>query len=119
MIEHDQDTAGLRDVWGWALSWFRKPPPFQDKRDRQAAIVTAILHELRLEPTVPDLHHRYRDGNHWALLVARRACPEDWPTLGVHACTAAAYGLRYVELATGAAIDPHHLPAWLGEFAIW
>lgn len=117
--EHRGSTSEMRDVWSWALSWFVKPPSDAAKRARQAELVGAYLVELRSISTVEGLHERYCRDSRWCLDVARRLFLRDWPTLGVHACTATAYGVRYVEILTGRALDPRNLPAWVGEWAIW
>lgn len=114
-------NTGMRDVWCWALSWYRKPPSSADKRARQARVIAAVLAECRTATTPGDLTARYLDAKtaHRCVAIAAGVEPATWPTLGVHACTAAAFGIRYVELATGATIDPAALPHWLGEWAIW
>lgn len=108
----------MRDVWSWALSWFRKPPKSVDKRARQALLVAAIKDELAGLETIPDLHHHYCADSRWVVTLARREFPRDWPTLGVHACTAAAYGIRHVEILTDTTLNPREpLPAWTAEWA--
>jgi hypothetical protein len=118
--EQRENLSGMRDVWCWALSWFIKPPSNGEKRARQALLVEAIKGELRGVELVEELHGRYCQDSRWCLQIARRLYPRDWPTLGVHATTAAAYGLRYVELMTGRRLDAREpLPRWVGEWAIW
>jgi hypothetical protein len=110
----------MRDVWCWALSWFLKPPSNFDKRAKQAELVEAIKGDLRAINDVEGLHDRYCRDSRWCLQVARQHFPREWPTLGVHATTAAAYGLRFVELMTGQPLDARQpLPRWVGEWAIW
>lgn len=115
----DVDTTAMRDVWGWALSWFKKPPGDPEKRAQQAALVAVYLDALRTVDTVEGLHDRYTGDSRWTLLLARERFPRLWPVLGIHATTAAAYGFRFVELATGQHLDPTSPPTWLGEWAIW
>lgn len=113
------DDPGMRDVWCWALSWLRRPPVSDDKRRAQLALVEAIKERLRDQSTTADLDARYAADRRWCLELARARFPRRWPTLGVHACTAAAYGLRAVELLTGRSIDATApLPPWLGEWAL-
>jgi hypothetical protein len=118
--EQRENLTGMRDVWCWALSWFLKPPSSVAKRAKQAALVEAIKAELRSVDAVEGLHERYGRDSRWCLQLARQQFPTDWPTLGVHATTAAAYGLRFVELMTSRSLDARQpLPRWLGEWAIW
>lgn len=118
--EQRENLTGMRDVWCWALSWFLKPPSSADKRARQAILVESIKVELRAITSIEELHDLYCRDSRWCLQVARRLFPRDWPTLGVHATTAAAYGLRFVELMTGRELDARDsLPRWVGEWAIW
>lgn len=114
----DAGVAGMRDVWCWAVSWFRKPPGDPVKRARQAELIAALQAQLGGEVSSGALHARYAGDSRWCLETARRLYPGAWPTLGVHACTATAYGLRYVELVTGRPVDARALPAWLGEWAM-
>jgi hypothetical protein len=115
-----ENLSGMRDVWCWALSWFLKPPSSAEKRAKQAALVEAIKAELRGVEAVEDLHELYARDSRWCLQLARQHFPRDWPTLGVHATTAAAYGLRFVELMTARSLDAKQpLPRWVGEWAIW
>jgi hypothetical protein len=118
--EQRENLTGMRDVWCWALSWFLKPPSSAEKRARQAQLVEAIKAELRSVATVEELHDLYCRDSRWCLQIARQLYPRDWPTLGVHATTAAAYGLRFVELMTNRPLDARDvLPRWVGEWAIW
>ena len=118
--EQRENLTGMRDVWCWALSWFLKPPSSAEKRARQAQLVEAIKAELRGVVTVEELHDLYCRDSRWCLQIARQLYPRDWPTLGVHATTAAAYGLRFVELMTNRPLDARDaLPRWVGEWAIW
>jgi hypothetical protein len=115
-----ENLTGMRDVWCWALSWFLKPPSSPEKRAKQAALVEAIKAELRPIEAVEGLHDMYCRDSRWCLQLARQHFPRDWPTLGVHATTAAAYGLRFVEMMTGRPLDARQpLPKWVGEWAIW
>jgi hypothetical protein len=112
--------AAIRDVWSWSLSWFIKPPQSPAKRAKQAALVEGIKGCLADCATPGALHARYAAGTHFALAVARSMHPRDWTALGIHACTAAAFGLRYVELMTGKTIDARlPLPRWASEWATW
>jgi hypothetical protein len=118
--EQRENLTGMRDVWCWALSWFLKPPSSAEKRSHQAQLVEAIKAELRQVVTVEELHDLYCRDSRWCLQIARQLFPRDWPTLGVHATTAAAYGLRFVELMTNRRLDARDsLPRWVGEWAIW
>ncbi len=118
--EQRENLTGMRDVWCWALSWFLKPPTSPEKRAKQAALVQAIKSELRHVYAADDLHDLYTGDSRWCLQIARQEFPREWPTLGVHAATAAAYGLRFVEIMTGHDVDAREvLPRWLGEWAIW
>lgn len=115
-----ENLTGMRDVWCWALSWFLKPPSSRDKRAKQAALVEAIKAELKRVEQVEALHDLYSRDSRWCLQLARQLYPREWPTLGVHATTAAAYGLRFVELMTTRELDARDpLPRWVGEWAIW
>jgi hypothetical protein len=118
--EQRENLSGMRDVWCWALSWFLKPPSNCEKRARQAVLVESIKLELHRVELVEELHDLYCRDSRWCLQIARQLYPRDWPTLGVHATTAAAYGLRFVELMTGRSLDAREpLPRWVSEWAIW
>ncbi|TAK20143.1 MAG: hypothetical protein EPO26_18780 [Chloroflexota bacterium] len=118
--EQRENLTGMRDVWCWALSWFLKPPSSPDKRSKQAALIELIKCELRRVESVEALHDLYSQDSRWCLQLARNHFPRDWPSLGVHATTAAAYGLRFVELMTRRDLDARDvLPRWVGEWAIW
>lgn len=115
-----RNTTAMRDVWCWALDWFTKPPTNAERRAKQAIVVQAIKAELASIDAVADLHDRYARGSGWSLDVARRCYPDDWRALGVHAATAAAFALRYVELMVGRPLDATQpLPAWVREWAAW
>jgi hypothetical protein len=115
-----ENLTSMRDVWCWALSWFLKPPSSFEKRAKQAQLVEAIKVELRSIEDVEGLHDLYCRDSRWCLQLARQQFPREWPTLGVHATTAAAYGLRFVELMTARPLDAREpLPRWVGEWAIW
>ena len=91
-------------------SFFDHGGPFLT-RNARAGIVTEH---------VEGLHDMYCKDSRWCLQLARQLFPADWPTLGVHATTAAAYGLRFVELMTCRPLDARQaLPRWVGEWAIW
>ena len=114
------NLTGMRDVWCWALSWYVKPPPSAEKHAQQAALIEAIKAGLQDIEIVEALHERYCADSRWCLNLARTMFPREWSRLGVHATTAAAYGLRYIELMTNRAIDAREpLPRWVGEWAIW
>ena len=118
--EQRENLTSMRDVWCWALSWFLKPPSSIEKRVKQASLVEVIKAELLSIDNVEGLHDLYGRDSRWCLQLARQEFPRDWPTLGVHATTAAAYGLRYVELMTRQSIDARQpLPRWVAEWAIW
>jgi hypothetical protein len=118
--DHRENVAGMRDVWCWGLSWFLKPASNPEKRAKQAQLVEDIKAELRAIEAVGELHELYCRDSRWCLQIARKDFPRDWPTLGVHATTAAAYGLRFVEVMTGRQLDAREpLPRWVGEWAIW
>ncbi|HEV8634109.1 MAG TPA: hypothetical protein VG370_07705 [Chloroflexota bacterium] len=118
--EQRENLTGMRDVWCWALSWFLKPPANGQKRARQALLVESIKRELQKVQAVEELHDRYCQDSRWCLQIARQLFPQDWPTVGVHATAAAAFGLRFVELMTGRSLDAREpLPRWVSEWAIW
>lgn len=108
-----------REVWLWSLSWLLKPPTSAEKRARQTALIGALVADLRAVDTIPGLHDRYTSDSRWCLAIARRMFPVEWPTVGVHACTAAAHAIRYVELLTRKTLDARSLPRWISEFAVW
>ena len=117
----DQRINGMdiKDVWCWALSWFLKPPANPDKRGKQAVLVQTIKLELKNIKDVPSLHERYASESPRCLIIAREIFPNEWTTLSAHT-TAAAYGLRFVELMTRREINATKpLPRWVGEWAIW
>jgi hypothetical protein len=118
-VNTNDTETGMRDVWSWALSWFRKPPSSPAKRLKQAQLVAIYLEMIRDAEDVPSLHAHYCADSRWALTAAKALFPREWPTLGIHATTAAAFGVRYVELMTGARLDPLNLPQWTSEWAIW
>ncbi len=117
----------MPEIWIWALSWFSKPPQSPAKRMKQAVLVEVIkgefaaqLEKRGISEDMSGLHSLYRADSAWALQIARREFPRDWPTLGVHATTAAAFGLRHVELMTGKTIDARQpLPGYVKEWATW
>lgn len=125
-----ENLTGPRDVWIWALSWFSKPPSDAAKRSKQAALIQAIKDQLAHEGSVEEigavwrriggLHDLYCQDSRWCLQLARQMFPREWPQMGVHACTAAAYGLRYVEMMTGKRLDAREpMPRYIGEWAVW
>jgi hypothetical protein len=73
-------------------------------------------------PRVPDVDHLcnlYLRDNRSHLLIARRISPNRLVILNPDLLKAAAFGIRHVEMQTGATIDAKlPLPAWIGEFAI-
>lgn len=110
----------MRDVWDWAISWFYKPPSSWEKRVKQKILVEAIKTELSIVSEIPLLHNLFCSDSRWSLLLVREFFPKDWPTLSIHATTAAAYGLRFVELMTGKELDARKpLPIWVREWTIW
>ena len=118
--EQGQNMNGMRDVWCWALSWYLKPPQNREKRIKQSQCVEAIKQELKSITSVQELHNCYTQDSKWCLQIARELYPRDWPSLGVHATSAAAYGLRYVELMVNKPLNAKEtLPKWVGEWAIW
>jgi hypothetical protein len=112
-----EDTE-MRPVWSWALSWFRMAPSDTGRRLRQAALVARLKAELATVENVPGLHERYHEASRWTVPLAREHFPQEWPLLGIHACTAAAFALRYVEIVTGQRLQVVSLPRWLGEWTI-
>lgn len=111
--------AGIRPVWAWSLDWFRKPSSNPERRVKQTELVAAILGALRRVETVEALHLLYQADNRWCAEMALQLFHDEWRAIGVHATTATAYGLRYVELVTGRRLDAERVPAWLGEWAAW
>jgi hypothetical protein len=112
-------NAPMRDVWSWALGWHRRPPTSRDKRDKQSILIGHYLAVLRAVDTPAALHAHHAADQRWAVNLARATFPREWTALGIHACTAAAYGLRYVEMQTCKTLDPARLPTWLGEWALF
>lgn len=119
--ELNPDPNRMLDVWCWTLSWFLKPPSSAEKRARQSMLVESIKAELRTIESIKELQNRYQDrGSQWCIKMAKQMYPSDWPTIGISACTAAAYGVRYVEMVTNSPLDARQeLPKWVGEWAIW
>jgi hypothetical protein len=99
MIDNTNDTTAMRSVWSWSLSWLIRSASSLPKRDMQITLVDAILSDLRHLDTIPSLHHCFEADRRWCVTIARRLYPADWGRLGIEACTAAAFGLRVVELA--------------------
>ncbi len=113
-------SCEMLDVWCWALSWYIKPPINVEKRAKQSALVYVLKTELYDISSNHELIIRYRSDSRWTLHMARKTYPRDWPTLGVHAVTAATFGIRHVEIMTNRVLDPRRpLPMWIGEWAIW
>jgi hypothetical protein len=117
----DTDRTGMRAVWSWALGYLRKPAADPDRRAKQRVLVAVLAGDLRDVDTVAGLHARYADPEQarHCLAIARGIYPGEWPALGVQAVTAAAYGVRYVEIVTGQRLDARHLPGWIGEWGVW
>lgn len=111
------ERGEMRDVWVWSLDWFRRPASNPDRRAKQTEIVAAILGGLRAVETVAGLHLLYAQDSRWCTEIARERVGDDWRAIGVHAATATAFGLRYVELVTGRDLDATALPPWLGEWS--
>lgn len=118
--EQRENLTTMRDVWSWALSWLMRSTSASERRAKQAEVVEAIKRQLGTVESIEALHDLYTRDSRWCVQVARRLYPADWASLGVHATSAAAFGLRYVELATGKSLDARkQLPRWLGEWAVW
>jgi len=118
--EQRENATGMRDVWSWALSWFMRPPNSPEKRAKQAEVIDGIKWHLHSTTSIAALHELYGRDSSWCVQIARRLYPTEWATLGIHATTAAAFGLRYVELTTGKSLSARQpLPRWLGEWAVW
>jgi hypothetical protein len=117
----DTDRTGCRLVWSWALGYLRKPPADPARRAKQRVLVAVLAGDLRDVDTVAGLHARYADPEQarHCLAIARGVYPGEWPALGIHACTAAAYGVRFVELQTRQRLDARRLPGWVGEWAVY
>lgn len=115
----DRDGHGFRDVWGFGLAWFRRPPSSAEKRAKQAELVNALLARLREEVHDLDaLDEAYCGASRARIQLARTLFPTEWPSLCLHAVSGTAFGLRYVELITGQRFDARDLPPWLGEWSI-
>ena len=95
------DHSEAREVWTLAVAWYLRPERPTEKRAKQAAIVDAIKCELSSVRSVATLHDLYSRDAHWCRQIGHRLFPGEWSTLGIHAATAVAFGLRYVELVTG------------------
>lgn len=132
-IEGDQKPMNdptMRDVWCWALGWFRMSGSALDRHKRlmQVKLVEAIKDEIdsQLQQkglplyNVPALHQLYELNNKWLFEIARRLYPKDWQRLSLQTTTAAAFGLRYVEYMVNRKLDANKpLPHWVGEWAVW
>lgn len=95
----------------------------------QSVLVQAIKEEILNQLTergvalsVKELHELYAENafSLRSLQIARERFPRQWSTLSIHATTAVAFGLAYVEMMTRRKLDAREpLPHWLGEWAIW
>lgn len=110
----------IRDVWRWALSWYVKPPSSLEKRTKQTFVVTEILAKLREIEEPRALIELYSRSNIWCIKLTKEKYPGEFTTLGIHAITAVAYGLRFIEMSTNRRFNNLQiLPEWIGELAIW
>jgi hypothetical protein len=109
----------MRPVWSWALTWFRSPAESASKRAQQACLIATLKAELRSLRTPAELDLWYTKAPRRTTQVARWERPRHWSTHGIRTCTATAYALRYVELLTGADLDPRDpLPRWVDEWCM-
>ena len=114
------ERVECRDVWSWALSWLMTETLAVERRRMQREVVASIAQALSQVDAVQDLHELYQGDSRWCVELARLRFPKDWASLGVHATSAAAFGVRYVELVTGRPIDARQpLPRWISEWAVW
>lgn len=120
-VEHGQNPNEMREVWSWALSWMLRPSSLPELRAKQQKLIEAIHTKLAEVESPEVLQHLYLHDSGWEFtIIAKNLYPTDWAILGIHATTAAAFGLRYVELQTGKKLDAtKELPRWLGEWAAW
>lgn len=119
-VEKEQNPHEMRDVWSWGLSWLARSTTAIERRNKQREITKAIHEHLKRIDSMEALDDLYARDSRWCIYVARTLYPNDWESLGVHATSSAAFGIRYVELATGKDIDArNNLPKWIGEWAVW
>ena len=118
--EARQEAVEMRDDWSWAMSWFVRPSEkVSERREMQARLIEAVKAGLQDSVTAVGLNERYSGDSSWVYKLARGMFPAEWAKLGVHACTAVAYGLRYTEIMMGLEIDAREpMPVWMGEWAV-
>lgn len=118
------NDSSIRNSWACALDWYRKPYD-SVKRSKQAKLIEAIKDGI--EPqlirsglplnNVPALHRLYESNSTWTVQMARNLYPGEYPTLSVHASSATAFGLKYVEYMIDRKLDAQQpLPSWIGEW---
>ena len=103
-------------AWDEGIAWALRAPgsPLSSRRLRAIDQVRAELRAIADWRAL--VLHSGQEGLGRAEQLAERD-PDVWMGLDAEAVTAAAYGLRYVELMTGRDIDPTRpLPYWLREW---
>ena len=112
----------MRREWSEALWRFRRAPRNTASRPRQVELVAAIrdlLDPIRSTATL-SAHYSAETSAIAALSVAEALYPDDPHLRDLRKTRDVAYALRYVELQTGAELDPTlGLPYWLGEWAVY
>ena len=111
---------GLPETWDRGLRWYRRASRERGPRAAVGAVVAAILDDLRaIDSRDAHRHHyRERDGK-WAQRVGARRGLSDKYQADLRRIEDAAYGLRWVELASGLRFDlsrllvPQLRPTWL------
>lgn len=114
-------------TWIYLLVWWRKKTQQANGRwdsasaKARADTVSDILTEMRSIHTLRDLLNHYSAGDAWARDIAegtQKRTGIALSSVSVSSVVATAYALRYVEISTGATIDPNNLPTWIGEWAV-
>lgn len=112
----------MRHEWSESLWRFRRAPRNTASRGRQVEVIAAIrdlLDPIRSTATLA-AHYRAATSVAAARSVAKELHPDDEVLRDLRRTRDVAYGLRYVELLTGADLDPTlGLPYWLGEWAVY
>jgi hypothetical protein len=108
----------MHDVWQWSLACLIRKPKDIGLRLKQCTLVNNIKSRL-IVPDKPHLYHMYCMDSRWCQAVAQETFPNDWAQITVHYPTAAAYGLRFIELNYGREITAQYPPdKFVGEWTV-
>jgi hypothetical protein len=118
----EEEGIVMCQEWSESLWRFSRAPRNTESRARQVEVIAAIrdlLDPVRSTATLA-AHYRADTSVSLARSVAETLHPDDPALRDQRRTRDVAYGLRYVELLTGANLDPTlGLPYWLGEWAVY